>query len=416
MKTTKIHLAMEAKETLRRIQDEFPDNPAAMKYFYDLFDAVYCKGEPVEHDGKVVGVTCVQVPEELIYAAGAVPLRLCSGSHAYEQIGAEKTSAKTCALVNATIGTMVVNREEYQKDFDMLTIPVTCDQKKKSIGILQREGYDVYPLDVPSDKDSEHGRHFWRMSVAQFAVDLQKATRTKISKKSLAGAVGKLNRARREMRRLNRFREKTPSPILAKDVFLATNAYFFDNIDRWSDAVARLNDELEERTRVGFSAGNKNAPRILFAGTPPIFPNLKLPLLIEELGGEIVADESCSSARLSNDAVMFDEPNYFDMIPAIADRYLKPCVCPIFDSNADRIRKMLEMVKAAKVDGVVYQSFSGCQLYALEHHSVAEALDKENIPMLYVETDYGPEDSGQISTRIEAFIESIQNRKRRSGK
>lgn len=413
IKSAKVHLAMEANETLRVIKEEFQDNPESMSYFYDLFNSVYCDGIPVRHDKKVVATMCIQTPEELIYAAGAAPVRQCNGSHSYEQVGAESTSSRTCSLVNATVGTLVVNREANQKDHDMLVVPVTCDQKKKSIGILREEGYDIYPLDIPSSKDSENARYYWQNIVKEFALELQKVTGVKITKNRLKDAIGKKNRARFQLRRLNRLRTAMPAPILAKDVFLATNSHFFDDIDRWTDAFTKLNDEIEERVNRGISSGNKNAPRIFFAGTPPIFPNLKLPLLTETLGGEIVADESCSSTRLLHDAVAYDEANYFDMVPAIADRYLKPCTCPIFDSNDDRIRNMLDTIKSAKVDGVIYQAFSGCQLYTLEHHSVADALIKENIPMLYVETDYGPEDSGQISTRVEAFLESIQTRKRR---
>lgn len=413
VKSTRVHLAMEANETLRIIKEEFQDNPESMEYFYDLFNSVYCDGNPVKHSKKVIGAMCIQTPEELIYAAGAVPVRLCNGSHSYEQVGAESTSAKTCSLVNATVGTLTVNQAAYRKEYDMVAIPATCDQKKKSIGILKKEGYNVYTLDVPSEKNSENARHYWQSVVKDFALALQKVTGNKLTKASLKDAIVILNRARYQLRRLNGLRATLPSPILAKDVFLATNSYFFDDIERWTGALANLNDEIEERVNKGFAAGNKNAPRIMFAGTPPIFPNLKLPLLTETLGGEIVADESCSSTRMLHDAVVYDEANYFDMIPAIADRYLKPCMCPIFDSNEDRIRIMLDTIKSAKVDGVIYQAYSGCQLYTLEHHSVAEALMKDNIPMLYVETDYGPEDNGQISTRVEAFLESIQTRKRR---
>ena len=46
----------------------------------------------------------------------------------------------------------------------------------------------------------------------------------------------------------------------------------------------------------------------------------------------------------------------------------------------------------------------------------AEMLDDVSVPMLYLETDFSPEDVGQLSTRIEAFLESIKNRRRRKKK
>jgi benzoyl-CoA reductase/2-hydroxyglutaryl-CoA dehydratase subunit BcrC/BadD/HgdB len=65
---------------------------------------------------------------------------------------------------------------------------------------------------------------------------------------------------------------------------------------------------------------------------------------------------------------------------------------------------------------VVYQAFAGCHVYEMEQRSILDALDERGIPMLYVETDYSADDQGQLSTRIEAFIESIKARKRKQAK
>ena len=62
---------------------------------------------------------------------------------------------------------------------------------------------------------------------------------------------------------------------------------------------------------------------------------------------------------------------------------------------------------------VVYQAFAGCQVYEMEQRSVLEAMEKEGIPIIYLESDYSPSHLGQLTTRIEAFVESIKNRKRK---
>ena len=71
------------------------------------------------------------------------------------------------------------------------------------------------------------------------------------------------------------------------------------------------------------------------------------------------------------------------------------------------------MAERFAIDGVVYQAYAGCQLYDMEQRIIGKSLMNQEIPMLYIETDYSPEDTGQLSTRIEAFIESIKARKRR---
>ena len=146
---------------------------------------------------------------------------------------------------------------------------------------------------------------------------------------------------------------------------------------------------------------------------PPIFPNLKIPVLIEQSDAIIVADETCSSNRMFNDMASIDEWYIYDMLDSIADKYLKGCTCPIFTKNEDRKRRILELTREYKADGVVYQAFAGCQVYEMEQKSILEAMEKAGIPILYLESDYSPSHLGQLTTRIEAFVESLKNRKRR---
>ena len=72
-------------------------------------------------------------------------------------------------------------------------------------------------------------------------------------------------------------------------------------------------------------------------------------------------------------------------------------------------------MRSHNADGVIYQAFAGCTVYELEQRSVLEAMEKEGISILYIESDYSPSQHGQLSTRVEAFIESlkIKNRNRK---
>ncbi len=408
------HQAMEAERMLARIKDDFPDNPDAMSYFYELYEKLYCEGIPLHEDKKLVGTLCVQVPDELIYAAGGVPVRLCNGFYSDDQTGAEFMPAKSCSLVKATLG-MLDKRSTlpFSHNIEEIVLPATCDQKRKAGAIISEMGYKVHDMEVPPVKDSEEARLYWQRSVHNFAVSLKDITGTKITKGSLKEALGRVAAAQKAYRTLHELRKEKPSILLGKDAFMVTNAYFFDDIDNWTAAVNRLNSELEQRKEQKFSATQRRAPRILYTGSPAIFPNLKLPVLIEESGGVIVADETCSSSRMLYDMVSVDEWNLEHMVSSIADNYLKPCTCPIFTSNEDRKRKLLNMAREFAADGVVYQAFSGCQVYQMEQNSIAKTLQAEGIPMLFVESDYSPDDMGQLSTRVEAFIESLKAKRRR---
>jgi benzoyl-CoA reductase/2-hydroxyglutaryl-CoA dehydratase subunit BcrC/BadD/HgdB len=402
---------------LDRITGAFEDNPQGMNYFYDLFHRVYCQGETIRPEGALVGTTCIHAPEELVYALGATPVRLCNGSYHYDQIGGDFMPAKSCSLVKATLGMLYTdNPVPRAGEPDLIINPTTCDQKKKASAMMESMGYQVYDLELPPAKESEESRLYWQRSVRGFARRLSKLTGKRLTRGRLKAAMAKTARAQMAFRTLHNLRKSSPALFLGKDAFLVTNAFFFDDIDRWSEAVEDLNEELRQRQREGFQTAQRKAPRILFTGSPPIFPNLKLPLLIEEGGAVVVADETCSANRMLYDMSAVDEWRLYDMVDALADRYLKPCTCPIFTRNHDRQRRLLDLAQDFAVDGVVYQAFAGCHVYEMEQRSILDALNERGIPMLYVETDYSADDQGQLSTRIEAFIESIKARKRKQAK
>jgi benzoyl-CoA reductase/2-hydroxyglutaryl-CoA dehydratase subunit BcrC/BadD/HgdB len=407
--------AREAETVLDHITDRFDENPQGMDYFYDLFRRVYCQGEPLPQQQTRIGTTCIHAPEELVYALGATPVRLCNGSYHYDQIGGDFMPAKSCSLVKATLGMLSTHAGAVPRigQLDLVVNPTTCDQKKKASAMVEEMGYQVYDLELPPAKESEESRLYWQRSVRNFAQQLSRVTGKKLTRKNLKAAMARSARAQNAFRTLHNLRKSQPAPFLGKDAFLVTNAFFFDDIERWTEAVERLNEELQARQQSGFQAAQRKAPRIIFTGSPPIFPNLKLPLLIEESGGIVVADETCSANRMLYDMTAVDEWRLYDMVDALADRYFKPCTCPIFTRNDDRQRRLLELAESFNADGVVYQAFAGCHVYEMEQRSIAEALQAKGIPMLYVETDYSPDDMGQLSTRIEAFLESIKTRKRR---
>lgn len=404
------HKAMEAMKVLNMIKEEFKEPPKAMNYFYDLFEKVYCKQEPLHADKVKVGTMCIQIPSEIIYALDGVPLRLCNGFYTDDEIGSDLMPSKSCPLVKATVGHLA-SRNLSDKP-DIIFSPTTCDQKTKAGAIVENFGYEVVDVDFPRTKESEESREYWRRSVRKFSHDLSHSLGKKLTKKNLKASIQKIGYAQTLYHKLNDLRKSRFVPILGKDMLMVTNAFFFDRIDNWITAVEELLEEIEQRAKNQLHAGGKISPRIVYTGSPPVFPNYKIPLIIEQSDAIIVADETCSSNRMFNDRVSVDEWFLNDMVDSIADKYLKGCTCPIFTKNDDRIRRIIDLVKSYNADGVIYQAFAGCQVYEMEQRSVLAAMEKEGIAILYIESDYSPSQQGQLTTRVEAFVESLKNRRR----
>jgi benzoyl-CoA reductase/2-hydroxyglutaryl-CoA dehydratase subunit BcrC/BadD/HgdB len=271
---------------------------------------------------------------------------------------------------------------------------------------------EVWMLAVPHIKETEGSRRQWLEHIKALKKKLEEMTGKKIRRKALQTSIRMIANAQYEARRLYEIRKSAVPVIMGREAMLALNAHGYDTAFEWTKAMARLNDELESRRDKGRIVVGSDAPRVMIAGCAPIFPNWKLPSLIEEMGAVIVADESCMGSRCFYDPVGVAEKTMRNMMAGIAARYLMPCVCPSFTPNEDRLYRLLQMVEAFKVGGVIYHVLKGCVVYDFELTRVEKIMKERNIPLLRVETDYSPEDIEQLRTRIEAFVEMLGSKKK----
>ena len=132
------------------------------------------------------------------------------------------------------------------------------------------------------------------------------------------------------------------------------------------------------------------------------FPR-KVGVTIENNGGVIVCLDDCGGERTTK--MMVDE-DADDILRAISDRYLE-IHCSVMTTNEGRIENTKEMCKKYNVDGVVELVLQACHTFNVEATRMQEMCDEEGIPYMKLETDYSTTDSGQIETRLAAFLEML---------
>jgi len=354
--------------------------------------------------GKVVATYCVFVPEELVWAAGAIPVGLCAGTQFSIPLAEEVLPRNTCALIKSSFGFKLGRICPYVQASDLIVGETTCDGKKKMFELLA-EIHPVYVMEVPHKKTPQ-ARVLWLEEVKAFKGVIEKLTSHKITAASLSDATTLVNERRRALQRLYSLRRARPAPISGKDALLVTQVSFYDDVKRCAQQVNALCDELEKRVAAGEGAAPADAPRILVSGSPMAIPNWKLHHLLELAGAVVVAEESCTGTRLFNDLVR-PEKSLDDQLTAIAERYMNiHCAC--FTPNQERLDDVVRMAREYDVDGVIHYNLQFCHTYANEAVSVKRRLDKEGIPLLRIETDYSDADTGQLKTRIEAFLEMVR--------
>ena len=398
-------LSRSVKEAVEKLKS-LPHRPSGMVYFDALSLHLNDKRlmEAIKREGKkVIGTFCVFVPEEFIYAVGAVPLRLCAGTFDTIAPVEEFLPRDTCPIIKSSLGLIRLKLLPQYELLDMVVIPTTCDWKMKYGEILQ-DYLPVWTLNLPHQKEISSAKRFWKEELMSFIAKLESITGNRINRRNLRDSIHLVHRAQTAFRRLYQLRRRKKVPIWGSDAMLVMSLYFFADIHQWTDKMEKLVAELEGVENPVCSNG---APRIMLCGSPIIWPNWKLPFIIESSGGIIVADEFCSVSRIIYDPVQMDEYTKKDLFNAVCERYLLPCTCPCFTPNEDRKRRILQMVEDFAVEGMVYHVYKGCFIYDIELYGIEKALNEKGIPMIRIETDYNPEDVEQIRTRIEAFLEML---------
>ncbi len=410
----KLNMAMTVGEIFDAI-DEDRTRPKSMAYFDRIFKTFAQGGEgavPRKEGRRLIGTYCLFVPEEIIYAAGGQPVRLCSGAYDSVEVGEEFMPDSACPMIKSEIGLTTMPVLSFYQDCDLVAIPASCDWKAKMAETIH-EYVPTVLLDMPKVKENENeaSREFWLAEIKRFTKEVERVTGTKVSRRRLKSAIAMVQRAQVEFQRFHELRKVEPPVIHGRDALAALNAYFYDHVESWTQAMARLNDELHQRAQNRESVAKPMAARLLITGSPMVFPNWKVPTIIEELGGVMVADEFCTSNRYLHDKVALDEGVFSDMLHAIADRYLLPSCCPIFSTTVDRRDRLLQLIADYRVEGVIYHILKGCHPYDVETRIVEKLLQDNGVPMLKIETDYSPQDVEQLRTRIEAFMETLKGRR-----
>jgi benzoyl-CoA reductase/2-hydroxyglutaryl-CoA dehydratase subunit BcrC/BadD/HgdB len=355
---------------------------------------------------KIIGSYCVFVPEEIVLAAGATLVGLCSGADFAVEAVEQLLPRNTCALIKSAFGFKLGKVCPYLESADMIVGENTCDGKKKAYESLGDLVANLHVMDLPQVK-SVQGRTLLKAEYLRFKAAVEKLTGVTITTASLKTAIQTVNAKRAAIHRLAALRRFDPAPISGLDALLANQVFFYDNPARFTESVNRICDELAQRVETRSGVLPAGAPRILISGCPQAVPNWKLPMIIETSGAVIVGEESCVGERGTRNLTEDSGDSVDLLMDAIVDRYFK-VDCAIFTPNSERLDHIQEMVAAYRADGVIHYGLQFCQPYLMEAIPVERALEAHHIPCLRVETDYSMEDVGQLKTRVEAFIEQLR--------
>jgi benzoyl-CoA reductase/2-hydroxyglutaryl-CoA dehydratase subunit BcrC/BadD/HgdB len=344
------------------------------------------------------------VPEEIIYASGAIPICLVHGGSP-EPVDAALAEVPDviCPFVRAQIGERLLKTNPYYSMIDMLVAPITCQHLKKAAEVWEYHGdTELFKLGVPHQNDAEFGLEYYTDRLKVLKDRLQILTGSEITDEKLGEAIDLYNRMRSLLREINLLRRKAPPPISSLEFVKLNHASFYADPAFFVDVLDSVYRELQEKQAVA----KADAPRLLLLGPNMADGDYKVLELVEAAGGEIVTEELCEGMRY----YWHDIENKGDLWSSLARAYLVDRIpCAFMRRSAKkRLDFVLKLVQDFAVSGIIWYELLQCEVYDSESYYFAQRMWERNIPMLILESGYGTSDIGQLRIRIEAFIEQIR--------
>jgi benzoyl-CoA reductase subunit C len=342
-----------------------------------------------------VGWACSMVPEELIFAAGLEPVRII-GVPAKSGFSADYFPANFCSLVKSYLDIIL---DQQGAKWDGLIITPACNATEFLFDAVKQEGVVdfLYMLDAPRKRD-QAGVEFFAGQLRRLADYLADAFGTRITRESLLESVILFNSIRENLQVVKRARLQG----------LVSGQQFFNlaALTATGDKRRALQAIIEVGESVAGGRGDYHGKkRILLTGTPLL--NAGLIDCVESAGGLVCGDDLCTSQTYLGHPVDTEG----DLFINLARSYLQGRICSRMESKRDRIDQVRELLEWYHPDGVIYNLSKFRVADCYDSIALKEELFAEEVPpFLVIENENGGPMDLAATTRIETFMELLQQR------
>ncbi len=345
-------------------------------------------------DRKVIGFFCPYVPEELLHAAGFLPLRLMGTPLKMSHVQAHLPS-NCCHLVKSSLESLLQGELDFLQG---VIFSQTCDsmQGLSDIWAHQRRLAIHFNLMLPSNLSSEHSRPYMRAEIERFKEFLESHS-GKITPQTLRASIQLFNRLREKIGEIYARRRKgliqLPGRFFAQSI---RAGYLFDR-ERYLALLDELLGVLPEKTEEG-----EDLIPVYLSGN--MVHSESYLSLIEEAGAMVVQDDLCSGAR----TLRLRVPEHPDPIEALTQRYFTSFFCPTkHQGSRSHEEVLLQEVRESGARGVIFLLYKYCEAHYFDYPDLKASLESKGIPCLLLDVEDPSHSLGQLKIRLQAFVEML---------
>ncbi|MFQ6106123.1 MAG: benzoyl-CoA reductase, bzd-type, subunit N [Thermoplasmata archaeon] len=367
-----------------------------IEMFKEWFDArhEYAKHWKDKTGGRVMGYFCTYVPEEILYAADVLPVRIL-GSHEPQDVTEPHIFGMFCPFCRDCLAQGLKGRYDY---LDGIMIAQSCLHIRQAFTSWEMHipvPYSYY-LPMPNHVQSPRALPYLVGELEKFQKSVEEWTGKEITDEDLLRGIGIMNRNRKLMRQVYETRKGDKPPLTGLEAMYMVVS---GQMTHKEDHSRTIEDSLKELD--GRNQDREVGQRLMIVGSED--DDTEFIGMVESCGSTLVVDDHCTGSRYFWNTV---EPNGSPM-ESIAKRYIERPRCPSKDwGERSRIPHILALAKDYNAAGAILVQQKFCDPHELDIPAIKRALESNGVPTLFLELDVTVP-VGQFKTRVEAFLEML---------
>ncbi|MBP3895581.1 MAG: 2-hydroxyacyl-CoA dehydratase [Mogibacterium sp.] len=388
-------------------------------YFEDLLqeanNELVRKGK---EDGNLcLGYTCYFMPEVLLDLPGCFSVRLRAPKCTSPDMATYYMSGRTCHYGRSLLERALEGGYNFiDAQLATETCTVTCRFQEHlgyMDGVINNATFKTEFTDVPFKKNENSIDHYEKQLKLHVLDFLEREFGVDVSDEAIMKSIEINNEVNDIVTEIGNFRKLDNPPITGYEFHVIT---LVSMVCPKYLIVDKLRETLEElKTREPDDKPNYKI-KVLLAGSENDDPDFTQ--LIEGCGALVVADRYCYGSLEARGHINVEPGD--SPLRAVAKHYLLTSQCARFmEQNEMRHRKKViaDYAKEYKADGIIVASNKFCEYWSYERMIDSIVLPRDyGFPVCSIEKEYINTASGQLRTRFQAFVESVELKKIQEGK
>ena len=349
---------------------------------------------------KVIGVLPYYAPEELVYAAGMVPMGMWGSNNKTISRAKEYCATFYCTIAQLALEMLL---DDTMDQLDGVITPTICDTLRPMSQNFRVAIGDKIPtifLAHPQNRFASWGLQFCIDQYTNVRKMLDQISGHEMTDEDIRNAIKVYNAsraARREFVKLANDHCDVVTPTLRSAVLKAS---YFMLKDEYTAKLVALNEELKK-----LPVCDWKGVKVVTSGI--IVDNPKLLAIFEENNIAIAADDVAHESR----SFRVDAAEDGDPMMALAKQFADvDYEVLLYDPKSSENRRgefVANMVKESGAQGLILFMQQFCDPEEMEYPYLKKALDAEGIPHIKLGVDQQMRDFGQASTAIQAFADVL---------